>query len=141
MTKKNSQLNKPNLSFSSSNLFLDHEKKIQPIPETTQNNTIFFNTCFDKNHVKELVSWFLNQYGEKRTINFLESLKFLGFNNATKAGISLGIEDLQIPPEKSTLITEAHIATHRIEQHNSEIGGLISCKVPQVTLISVPTST
>lgn len=116
MTKKNSQLNNPNLSFSSSDLFLENEKKIQPFSDNTQTNSIFFNTSFDKNHVKELVSWFLNQYGEKRTINFLESLKFLGFNSATKAGISLGIEDLQIPPEKSTLITEAHIATHRIEQ-------------------------
>ena len=119
MTEKNSQLNNPNLSFSSSNLVSDQEKKIQPLLDTTQTNPIFFNTCFDKNHVKELVSWFLNKYGEKRTINFLESLKFLGFNSATKAGISLGIEDLQIPPEKSTLITEAHIATHCIEQQSA----------------------
>lgn len=43
----------------------------------------------------------------------------MGFNSATQAGISLGIEDLQIPPEKSILITEAHIATHRIEQQSA----------------------
>ena len=41
-----------------------------------------------------------NTYGEKPTINFVESLKFVGFQQATKAGISLGIEDLEIPPEK-----------------------------------------
>ena len=90
--------------------------KPKPIDEE---NSIFFNTCFDKGHVKELVSWFLSQYGEKSTINFLESLKFIGFNQATQAGISLGIEDLEIPPEKSQLITEAHIATHKIEQQNA----------------------
>ena len=81
MTKKNSQLNNSNLAFSSPNLFLDNEKKIQSFSDTSQTNSIFFNTSFDKNHVKELVSWFLNKYGEKRTINFLESLKYLGFNS------------------------------------------------------------
>ena len=91
---------------------------------------VFFNTCFDKGHVKELVSWFLKKYGEKQTINFLETLKHIGFHQATKAGISLGIEDLQIPPEKPVLITEAQIATHKIEQQ-SAAGSLTSVEKSQ----------
>lgn len=79
----------------------------------------FFNTCFDKNHVKNLVSWFLNTYGEKQTIDFLESLKYVGFHQATLAGISLGIEDLEIPPDKPVLISEAHVTTHQIDQQNA----------------------
>jgi len=99
------------------------EQNIRPKP-------IFFNTCFDKVYVKELVSWFLLQYGEKQTINFLELLKYTGFHQATKAGISLGIEDLEIPPEKPELITKAQIVTHKIEQ-KSAAGSLTSVEKSQ----------
>jgi RNA polymerase Rpb1, domain 5/RNA polymerase Rpb1, domain 4 len=88
------------------------------------NRNILFNTCFDKNHVKELVLWFLSQHGENYTINFLESLKTIGFYYATHAGISLGIEDLEIPPEKPYLISEAHLITKKIEQDN--LSGLLT---------------
>ena len=95
-----------------------------------QPSSVFFNTCFDKSHVKELVSWFLNKHGEKQTINFLESLKYTGFHQATQAGISLGIEDLEIPPEKPNLITEAQITTHKIEQKSAS-GSLTSVEKSQ----------
>jgi hypothetical protein len=99
----------------------------QKFPETT---SIFLNAAFDKNHVKELVSWFLKKYGEKKTISFLESLKYIGFHQATQAGISLGIEDLEIPPEKPTLITQAYITTRQIEQKNNA-GSLTSVEKSQ----------
>lgn len=95
-----------------------------------KNSSIFFNACFDKNQVKELVSWFLNKYGEKKTIKFLESLKYTGFHQATQAGISLGIEDLEIPPEKPNLITDAQITTHKIEQKSAS-GSLTSVEKSQ----------
>ena len=50
---------------------------------------IFFNACFDKTQVKNLVSWYLSTYGEYKTIKFLENLKLNGFHQATVAGISL----------------------------------------------------
>ena len=78
---------------------------------------IFFNTCFDKNQIKNLVSWFLVQYGERETIKFLERLKNSGFYYATKAGISLGIEDLDIPKEKPVLITKTQIENRQIDQY------------------------
>jgi len=78
---------------------------------------IFFNTCFDKNQIKNLVSWFLVQYGERETIKFLERLKNSGFYYATKAGISLGIEDLDIPEEKPVLITKTQIENRQIDQY------------------------
>jgi len=90
----------------------------------------FFNTCLDKGQVKNLVSWFLETYGEKSTIDFLESVKYLGFHQATRAGISLGIDDLQIPPDKSTLISQAHVATRQIDQQNSA-GSLTSVEKSQ----------
>jgi hypothetical protein len=70
-------------------------------------NEIFFNTCFDKNHIKTVVAWFLEHYGEKNTVDLVETFKQLGFHQATLAGVSLGIDDLQIPPQKASLLSQA----------------------------------
>ena len=131
MNKLNSQKKEQNfLLISQNNSEIENENQIQKTKTVTVRTPIFFNTCFDKGQVKELVSWFLNEYGEKPTINFLESLKSIGFQQATKAGISLGIEDLEIPPDKPLLITEAHISTHKIEQQ-SAAGSLTSVEKSQ----------
>lgn len=61
----------------------------------------------DKGRIKQLVNWIFVQYGPEKTVQFLELCKFTGFHEATMAGISLGIEDLRIPPNKQTLIAEA----------------------------------
>jgi len=68
---------------------------------------IFWNYALDKGKLKNFVSWFLKAYGEKKTLELLEQLKVLGFGYATEAGISLGIEDLKIPPQKSKMLAKA----------------------------------
>lgn len=75
--------------------------------ETKENSNLFWNCSFDKGRLKSFVSWFLNTYGEYKTIELLEQLKNLGFGYATKAGVSLGIDDLKIPPQKFELINQA----------------------------------
>lgn len=72
--------------------------------------TMFWNFALDKGRLKNFVCWFLKTYGEKKTLEFLEQLKILGFGYATRAGISLGIEDLKIPPSKAKLLAEAELA-------------------------------
>ncbi len=70
---------------------------------------IFLNFVFDKGRLKAFVLWFLQNYGQKRTIELLEQLKQIGFGYATKAGISLGIDDLRIPPQKRDLLLHAQV--------------------------------
>ena len=69
--------------------------------------SVFFNACFDKNHLKTLIAWFLETYGEKQTVDLVENLKQVGFHQATRAGVSLGLDDLQIPPQKAALLSQA----------------------------------
>nr|AWI68396.1 RNA polymerase beta subunit [Pediastrum duplex] len=71
------------------------------------NFNLFWNCAFDKGRLKSFVLWFLNTYGEYKTIELLEQLKNLGFGYATKAGVSLGIDDLKIPSQKFDLINQA----------------------------------
>ncbi len=70
-------------------------------------NPLFLNQCFDKNRLKNLITWSLLTVGEKRTIETVENLKALGFQFATQAGVSLGVDDLKIPPEKLSLVSQA----------------------------------
>ena len=71
----------------------------------------FFNFTFDKGRLKHLVSWTLENYGQYKTVELLEQLKKTGFEYATKAGISLGLDDLKIPPKKKILLLEAEQLT------------------------------
>jgi DNA-directed RNA polymerase beta' subunit len=57
----------------------------------------FFNQCFDKGRLKNFVLWFLKNYGQNKTVKLVEQLKNVGFEYASKAGISLGVDDLKIP--------------------------------------------
>jgi len=74
-----------------------------------KNVTHFFNRSFDKNRLKNLINWFLKEFGETETINLLESLKQIGFHNATKAGISLSIDDLLIPDTKIDILKDSEL--------------------------------
>lgn len=66
-----------------------------------------FNKTFDKKEIKFLANWFLINYGSIKTLKLLEKLKLIGFKYSTLAGISLGIEDLKIPPAKKSIFKYA----------------------------------
>nr|YP_009396402.1 RNA polymerase b''''-subunit [Polysiphonia scopulorum]ARW65588.1 RNA polymerase b''''-subunit [Polysiphonia scopulorum] len=64
----------------------------------------FFNKVIDKSELKKLITWAFRSYGIARASNMADQLKDLGFCYATKAGISLSLEDLRIPPSKHKLL-------------------------------------
>ena len=68
---------------------------------------LFLNQCFDKTRLRNLIAWVLYTKGEKKTIEIVEKLKSLGFQFATRAGISLSVDDLKIPSEKAPLVSQA----------------------------------
>ena len=68
---------------------------------------MYYNQNLDKKTTKKILSWFLDNYGPSRTSAFLEELKSVGFHYATEAGISLGFDDLKIPPRKNFILDQA----------------------------------
>lgn len=64
----------------------------------------FNNKSFTKSIIKKLIYNSFCQYGKTRTSFLINSLKDLGFYYSTKSGISLSIEDLQVPSEKNPLL-------------------------------------
>lgn len=91
-----------------------------------ENSEIFFNLAFDKGRLKTFVLWFLKTYGQKKTVELLEQLKEFGFGYATKAGVSLGIDDLKIPPQKQNLLRAAQekVSFSDIQYKKAQITGI-----------------
>ena len=64
----------------------------------------FKNKIFSKKELKQVVYEAFINYGIIRSCLLADEIKDLGFNYATKAGISISIEDLKIPPTKKKII-------------------------------------
>src|SRR5688572_7353669 len=76
----------------------------------------FKNHDMKKKALSELVFECYRQVGLAATVNFLDRLKEFGFHNATRGGVSIGVEDLEIPADKSTLLTEAEERVTRFQK-------------------------
>ncbi|OUL22010.1 DNA-directed RNA polymerase subunit beta'' [Nostoc sp. 106C] len=73
----------------------------------TNENTIFRNRVVDKGQLRNLISWAFVNYGTARTAVMADKLKDLGFRYATKAGVSISVDDLMVPPSKRSLLEAA----------------------------------
>lgn len=68
---------------------------------------IFRNRVVNKKELTKLIAWAFTHYGTARTAQVADELKDLGFRYATKAGVSISVDDLQIPPSKRDLLEAA----------------------------------
>jgi len=74
------------------------------------------NREMKKKALGELVFESYRRAGLATTVEFLDRLKDFGFRNATRGGVSIGIEDLHIPAEKETLLREAEARVERFQR-------------------------
>ncbi|SCA62751.1 DNA-directed RNA polymerase subunit beta' [Chlamydiales bacterium SCGC AG-110-P3] len=73
----------------------------------------FQNYSLPKKKMGDLVMRCYKQVGLEATVRLLDNLKDLGFREATKAAMSMGVKDVIIPEEKGALLDEGH---KRVEQ-------------------------
>src|SRR5216684_88696 len=67
----------------------------------------FINGLLKKKGIGQLVTYCYLRFGLETTVKMLDEVKDLGFRYATKAGLSIGIDDLVIPDNKKTLVRDA----------------------------------
>ncbi len=80
----------------------------------------FINGNLRKKGLAQLVHYCFLNAGNQATVEMLDALKDLGFLYATRAGISIGIEDLEIPSNKNTLVANARREVEAVEQQYLE---------------------
>ncbi|HXY18871.1 MAG TPA: DNA-directed RNA polymerase subunit beta', partial [Gemmatimonadales bacterium] len=76
----------------------------------------FKNETMRKKNLSDLVFQSYRELGLAPTVEFLDRLKSAGFGFATLGGISIGIEDLQIPEAKAKLLTAAEERIQRFQK-------------------------
>lgn len=67
----------------------------------------FVNKVIDKSQLGDLIWHCHHHSGHKATVTVLDALKELGFENATLAGVSIGLVDMIIPTRKSVIVDAA----------------------------------
>ena len=58
----------------------------------------------DKKVLNRLIAEIHKRYGNFRTCEFLDAVKEFGFEMATLAGVTIGIDDMKTPPTKEQII-------------------------------------
>src|SRR2546429_5156742 len=76
----------------------------------------FINGLLKKKGVGQLVNYAYLRFGLETTVKMLDGIKQLGFNYATRAGLSIGIDDMVIPDDKYTLVKDADKQVINVQQ-------------------------
>jgi DNA-directed RNA polymerase subunit beta' len=79
----------------------------EQLPAVRQQKPLFRNRVIDKKQLKSLISWSFINCGTARTAQVADGLKELGFKFATRAGISISIDDLKVPIAKRDMLEAA----------------------------------
>jgi DNA-directed RNA polymerase subunit beta' len=67
----------------------------------------FWNRTMGKKELGDVIFGAYRTVGLARTVVFLDDLKAFGFRYSTMGGVSVGIEDMEIPAEKDSILREA----------------------------------
>ncbi len=112
-----------NPDFGKDTIYGDKETRVM---ETTAGRVIFneiwpdglgfFNKAAGKKQLSDIIWRCYQVAGQQGTVETLDRLKELGFAEATKAGVSIGISDMIIPKEKEFQLANAYKQIKQVEQ-------------------------
>ena len=73
------------------------------------------NRLMNKKAISSLINACYRRVGLKETVVFADQLMYTGFSYATRAGVSIGVEDMAVPAEKKSILGAAEKAVKEIE--------------------------
>ena len=76
----------------------------------------FRNEEIEKSVLKEITSECFKVLGHNRTAEILDAIKDLGFHYASKAGITIAINDIEVAQEKPAILREAESKVEQFQQ-------------------------
>ncbi|MBI5970420.1 MAG: DNA-directed RNA polymerase subunit beta' [Deltaproteobacteria bacterium] len=82
------------------------------------------NKVMDKKRLADLIDTCYRRAGSKETIILADKLKDLGYEHATRAGISICVDDMKIPKKKTELLSKSEYEVAEIQKQYNE--GLIT---------------
>jgi DNA-directed RNA polymerase subunit beta' len=82
------------------------------------------NQDMTKKAISNLINVCYRRLGLKTTVVFADQLMYLGFSYATRSGVSFGVDDMVIPPEKEQIIQAAKQEVMEIQRQYEQ--GLVT---------------
>ena len=76
----------------------------------------YVNGILKKQGLQQLVNYCYLSFGHTTTVNMVDELKDLGFQYATQAGFTIGINDLVVPDRKEAMVEAARQEVIGVEQ-------------------------
>ncbi|MHB1043653.1 MAG: DNA-directed RNA polymerase subunit beta' [Eubacteriales bacterium] len=76
----------------------------------------FINEVTEKKQLSVIVDECYRKLGFSPTTKLLDGVKKLGFTYATRAGVTIGIQDIKIPTAKKSILNEAQKQVETVEQ-------------------------
>ena len=74
------------------------------------------NQVMNKRAISDLIDICYRQVGLKETVVFADQLMYTGFSYATRAGLSIGVDDMEIPQEKREILHKAETEVKEVEE-------------------------
>ena len=81
------------------------------------NEVGFINELLTKKKLQQIIAHIFKIAGVAKTAAFLDEIKELGFQQAFKGGLSIGLSDVKIPDAKQGLIDEAKVEVESVWQN------------------------
>jgi DNA-directed RNA polymerase subunit beta' len=76
----------------------------------------FKNYSMKKENLKQVIGECFKFYGREQTAELADKIKRMGFNYATKAGASIAISDVIVPPEREQILADADQRVAQLEE-------------------------
>ncbi|MFO8056717.1 MAG: DNA-directed RNA polymerase subunit beta' [bacterium] len=84
------------------------------LPRSVPFSTV--NKVMKKKELEDLINTCFRVAGNKETVILADKVRTLGFDYATSAGISISVDDLQVPSRKAELLDQAYQVVQEIEE-------------------------
>ena len=122
--------------MSSSGFSTQNEEKPTEIVETTTGRALFskivpdeipfavINKTMDSKEISRLINRCYREVGLKATVIFADKLMYLGFQYATKSGVSIALDDMVVPENKEEILSDAESQVKSIQ--NQFTSGLLT---------------
>ena len=107
------------------------EEGISKLVETTVGRAIFssivaqeipfseINKTMDSKEISRLINKTYREVGLKAAVIFADKLMYLGFEYATKSGVSIALDDMIVPEEKDNILSNAEDQVENIQNQFS----------------------
>jgi DNA-directed RNA polymerase subunit beta' len=105
----------------------------EDLPE--EERITFRNTAMDKGALRSYMAEIHRILGARRAAEVADTVKRLGFNYATRSGMSIAVSDVEIPPAKEQMLKDADAEVERVERDHRR--GLITEQERYETVIRI----